>query len=170
MKARYASLSLTLFIVGCSACAEHRHTKTAHVLDDRQKIASVKEAPPSVPVAGEYLQFRVSDFVNKMIRDGTGTEVARLDDLTVGANGRIISATLIFKNGAKVTIPFEKLKVTEGLNGALVLKIDIKIDIMLDPEVGGAATGLIGETQSKPPPLAQKPADETSKEPANKPQ
>jgi sporulation protein YlmC with PRC-barrel domain len=167
MKAGYASLCLTLFIAGCSACAERGPTKTAHVLDGRQKIASVKKASPSDPAARQD-QFRLSDFVNKSVRDRTGTEVARLDDLTIGAHGRVISATLTpaSGHGAKVTIPFERLKVAQEPNGALFLETDV----VLKSNASAVGAEPKEEAQSKTAPSSQNADDATPKEPADKPQ
>jgi hypothetical protein len=153
----YASLSLALFIAGCSASAQHRHTKALHSLDARQKIASVKEASSSAPQMDQDLQFPLSDFLNLPLRDRAGNEVGRLKDLTVGANGRVISVTLLpAKEGSgKLTIPFEWLKVVQGQQGALYLE---------------TATGTKDEALPNGAAPEKKSGDGALKEPENKPQ
>ncbi len=68
--------------------------------------------------------------------DKAGNRVARLDDLTMGTNGRVISVTLIpiAGGGAKVTIPFEKLRIKTERNGTLSLETDV----VLKPSEGTA--------------------------------
>jgi hypothetical protein len=46
--------------------------------------------------------------------------VRRLDDVAIEVDGRVISVTVIPINGSggKITIPFEKLKVVRGQDGA----------------------------------------------------
>ncbi len=148
----YASLSLALFIAGCSASAQHRHTKALHSLDARQKIASVKEASSSAPQMDQDLQFPLSDFLNLPLRDRAGNEVGRLKDLTVGANGRVISVTLrpAKEGGGKLTIPFEWLKV--------------------EPDGASGATGTKEEALPNGPAPEKKSGDGAPKEPENKPQ
>ena len=160
----YASLSLALFIAGCSASAQHRHTKALHTLDARQKIASVKEASSSAPQMDQDLQFPLSDFLNLPLRDRAGNEVGRLKDLTVGANGRVISVTLrpAKEGGGKLTIPFEWLKVVQGQQGALY--------VMLKPDGASGATGTKKEALPNGPAPEKKSGDGALKEPENKPQ
>jgi hypothetical protein len=59
--------------------------------------------------------------------DKSGHEVARLDDLTMAANGRVVSVTLspTAGGGAKVTIPYEKLKIKRERNGTVSLETDV---------------------------------------------
>jgi sporulation protein YlmC with PRC-barrel domain len=167
----FVSLSLTFFIAGCSASAQHRHTKALHSLDGRQKMASVKTASASAPHTGQDLQLHLSDFLNLPLRDTSGNEVGRLKDLTVGVNGRVISVTLLSakQGGGKLTIPFEWLKVEQGQQGALYLAY-LETDVVLKPDRENAATG----TNEKAPPNSaapeQKSGDGALKEPENKPQ
>jgi sporulation protein YlmC with PRC-barrel domain len=146
IKASYATLSLTIFLVGCSACAERKPAKAIQTSDGRQKVARVKEALHFRPDAGQGPQFRLSNFLNKTVRDKTGDEVARVEDLAIGANGQVISVTLvpISGNGAKITIPFERLKVLER-NGVLYFETDV----VHNPETAHRATGTSEETLSK---------------------
>src|SRR5262245_21394758 len=99
MRARYAVLPLTLFIAGCSACAERRPLKAIKTSDGHEKVATVKEAAASVRETGQDFQYRLSDLLNKPVRDKTGKEVARLGDLAFGAHGKILSVTLIPAGG-----------------------------------------------------------------------
>jgi sporulation protein YlmC with PRC-barrel domain len=159
MRARYAVLSLTLLIAGCSACAERRPLKAIKTLDGQQKVATVKEAAASFPQAGQDLRYRLSDLLNETVRDKTGKEVARLGDLAIGAHGRILSVTLIPAGGtgAKITIPFERLKVT-GRDGSLYLETDVVVGAGDGPGSKTAqgvqeqktSTGALKDTESKP--------------------
>ena len=160
MRARYAALSLTLFIVGCSACAELRPVKAIKTSDSPRKAAAVKEAPAPVPEAGKDIQYHLSDLLNKTVRDKTGKEVARLGDVAIGAHGQIVSVTLIPAGGTggKITIPFERLKVI-GQDGAVYLETDA---------VAGQTDGPPSKALREE--LAQKPGDGALKEPQSKPQ
>jgi hypothetical protein len=164
MRARYAALSLTLIIAGCSACAERRHLKAIKTSDGPQKVAAVKvatlkEAAASVSEAGQDVQYRLSDLLNKTVRDRTGKEVARLADLAIGANGRIVSVTLIpvGGTGAKITIPFERLKVTRR-DDALYLETDVVAGMSEGPpsktvqeeQVQNSNAGALKAPESKP--------------------
>jgi sporulation protein YlmC with PRC-barrel domain len=148
MRARYAVLSLTLLIAGCSACAELRPLKAIKTLDGRQKVATVKEAAATIPEAGQDSQYRLSDLLNKTVRDKTGKEVARVGDVAIDAHGQIVSVTLILAGGtgAKINVPFERLKVT-GHGGALYLQTDVVAGTAEGPpsktaqEVQGQKTG-----------------------------
>jgi hypothetical protein len=128
MRARYAVLSLTFLIAGCSACAERRPLKAIKTSDGQEKVAMVKHAASSVPETGQDSQYRLSDLLNKTVRDKAGKEVARLGDLAIGARGQILSVTLIPAGGtgATITIPFERLKVT-GREGSLYLETDVVV-------------------------------------------
>ncbi|MGA7329413.1 MAG: PRC-barrel domain-containing protein [Rhodomicrobium sp.] len=122
MKAAFAALSLTLFLAGCSACAERKSLNAAHTLASHQKIVSAKETEAN---AGIGPQFHLRSFLNQRVRDKAGKDVARIEDLAIGVDGRIVSVTLATNGaGAKVTIPFKKLKVTEQ-SGELYLETDI---------------------------------------------
>jgi hypothetical protein len=112
--------------------------KAIKTLDGHQKVAMVKETAAS---ASEDIQYHLSDLLNKIVRDKTGKEVARLGDLAIGAHGRILSVTLIPASGtgAKITIPFERLKVT-GRDGSLYLETDVVV---------GAAEGPPSKTAQK---------------------
>jgi sporulation protein YlmC with PRC-barrel domain len=134
MRAHYAVLSLTLFIAGCSACAERRPLKAIKTLDGQQKVATAKEAAVSVPETGQDPQYRLSDLLNKTVRDKTGKEVARLGDLAIGAHGRISSVTLIPAGGtgATITVPFERLKVI-GRDSSLYLETDVVVGAAAEP-------------------------------------
>jgi len=160
MRARYAALSLTLVLAGCSACAERRPVKAIKTSDSPHKVAAVKEAAASVPEAGEEFQYRLSDLLNKPVRDKTGKEVARLGDLAIGAHRRIVSVTLIPAGGtgAKITIPFERLKVA-GRGDALYLETDVVV---------GAAEALPPKTAQEE--QAQNPGGGAPNGPESKPQ
>ena len=160
MRARYAALSLTLFLAGCSACAERRPVKAIKTVDGQQKVAAVREAAASVPKAGGDFQYPLSDLLNKTVRDKTGKEVARLGDVAIDAHGQIVSVTLILAGGtgAKINVPFERLKVT-GQDRALYLETDV---------VAGTAEGPPSKTAEQE--QAQKPGGGALKDPASKPQ
>ena len=59
--------------------------------------------------------------------DKAGNQVARLDDLTMSANGRVVSLTLtpISGGGSKVTVPFEKVRFKKERNGTVSLETDV---------------------------------------------
>ena len=167
MKAGYAALSLTFFMAGCSACAERRPTKAVQSLDGRQKTGCAKEALAPELRGDQSAQFRLSNFLNKCVRDETGKEIARLDDLAVGANGRVTSVTLIpiSGNGAKITIPFERLKIVER-SGALYFETDV----VHNPETAPTTTGTKEDVSSKSAKPGQISDGEAPKEPENKQQ
>jgi len=160
MRARYAALSLALFIAGCSACAERRPLKSIKTADNPPKAAVVKESAASIPESSQDIQYHLSDLLNKTVRDKSGKEVARLGDLAIGARGQIVSVTLIPAggDGAKITIPFERLKVTER-SGGVYLETDVVV---------GTAEGSPAKTAQEE--QAQKPAGGAPKEPESKPQ
>lgn len=148
MKASVAALSLTFFIAGCSACAERRPIKATPTLADHHKIASAKETSPSRADAdvGAGSRFRLSNFLNKSVRDKTGKEVARLEDLAIGIDGRVVSVTLAINGkGAKVTVPFEKLKVRDQ-GGDLYLETDVVLSMETSDHPGGTKDATPSET------------------------
>lgn len=70
-------------------------------------------------------QYRLSDIASEAVFDKSGNQVARLDDLTMSAGGRVISVTLAPASGSgKVTIPFEKLRIKKERNGSITLETD----------------------------------------------
>jgi sporulation protein YlmC with PRC-barrel domain len=159
MRAHYAVLSLTLFIAGCSACAERRPLKAIKTLDGQQKVAAAKEAAVAVPETGQDRQYRLSDLLNKAVRDKAGKEVARLGDLAIGTHGRILSVTLIPAGGtgATITVPFERLKVV-GQDGSFYLETDVVVGAAAETapktaegaQAQNSSTEALGTQDSKP--------------------
>ncbi len=126
MKSSYLSLTLAFFLAGCSTCSQPAHVGGAQSLSGQEQSGCARktaEAPST--------QYRLSDLASETVFDKAGNQVARLDDLTMGANGRIISVTLapIAGGGGKVTIPFEKLKIKKERNGTLSLETDVVLKV-----------------------------------------
>jgi hypothetical protein len=111
----------------------------------------------SAPETGQDIQYHLSDLLNKTVGDKTGKEVARLTDLEIGAHGRILSVTLTPAGGtgAKITIPFERLKVAER-GGSLYLETDVVVGAGDGPpsktaqEGQKSAAGALKAPESKP--------------------
>ena len=122
MKYSYLLLPLALSLAGCSTCSQPRHAGNAQSLTGSEQNGCARKA--AEPAARQY---RLSELASEAVFDNAGNKVARLDDLTMGANGRVISVTLvpIAGGGAKVTIPFEKLRIKTERNGTLSLETDV---------------------------------------------
>ena len=80
---------------------------------------------------GVSTQYRLSDLASETVFDKAGNQVARLDDLTMGANGRIISVTLApdYRRRRQGTVPFEKLRIKKERNGTLSLETDVVLKV-----------------------------------------
>ena len=72
-------------------------------------------------------QYRLSDLASETVFDKAGNQVARLDDLTLTADGRVVSVTLtpISGGGSKVTVPSEKVRFKKERNGTVSLETDV---------------------------------------------
>ena len=122
MKPSYVFVPLALFLAGCSTCPQNRHIDSAASLSETQQGGCIRKTADA-----SGAQYRLSDLASETVFDKAGNQVARLDDLTMSANGRVVSLTLtpISGGGSKVTVPFEKVRFKKERNGTVSLETDV---------------------------------------------
>jgi sporulation protein YlmC with PRC-barrel domain len=122
VKPSYLFVPLALFLAGCSTCPQNRHIGGAASLSETQQGGCIRKAADA-----SGAQYRLSDLASETVFDKAGNQVARLDDLTMSANGRVVSLTLtpISGGGSKVTVPFEKVRFKKERNGTVSLETDV---------------------------------------------
>jgi hypothetical protein len=76
----------------------------------------------------------LSDLASETVFDKAGNKVARLDDLILSGNGRVVSVTLapVTGAGSTVTVPFEKVRFKRERNGTVSLETDVVIKALDD--------------------------------------
>jgi sporulation protein YlmC with PRC-barrel domain len=122
VKLSYVFVPLALLLAGCSTCPQNRHIGGAASLSETQQGGCLKRTADT-----SGAQYRLSDLASETVFDKSGNQVARLDDLTMSANGRVVSLTLtpISGGGSKVTVPFEKVRFKKERNGTVSLETDV---------------------------------------------
>jgi hypothetical protein len=121
VKPIYLLLPLALCLAGCSTCPQGKHAGSAQSLSGGEGgcLRKLADGP----------QYRLSDVATETVFDKAGNKVARLDDLILSANGRVVSVTLapVTGAGSTVTVPFEKVRFKRERNGTVSLETDVVI-------------------------------------------
>jgi sporulation protein YlmC with PRC-barrel domain len=128
VKPIYFLLPLALCLAGCSTCPKGKLAHSAKSLSGKGENGCVRR------VADGAAQYRLSDLASETVYDKAGNKVARLDDLILSGNGRVVSVTLapVTGAGSTVTVPFEKVRFKKERNGTVSLETDVVIKAPAD--------------------------------------
>jgi len=128
VKPIYFFLPLALCLAGCSTCPQGKLAGSA------QSLSGTGESGCARKTADGGAQYRLSDLASETVFDKAGNKVARLDDLILSGNGRVVSVTLapVTGAGSTVTVPFEKVRFKRERNGTVSLETDVVIKALDD--------------------------------------
>lgn len=118
MRFVYSTLALTFFVAGCSTCHDRRPLAEASTLPKPQ----CHRLPWPVD------QYSLGALASLPVYDLSGNNVGHLEDVTIGASGCVISATVALSDGgARITVPFHRLKMSKKEDGSFQIRTDVLV-------------------------------------------
>ena len=145
MRLFYSTLALALFVAVCSGCSERRHASDAKMLPDKQNSGCKTEQPVCHRLPWPVDQYSLGALASHTIHDKSGNKIGHLEDVTINAAGCVILATVALNDGgARITVPFHKLKMVKKEDGSM----QIQTDMLVKPD---AAPGEAGTPSQEAP-------------------
>ena len=137
MRLFYSTLALAFLSQVARGAVERQQASDARVLPDGQNNGCKTQQPVCHRLPWAVDQYSLGALASHTIHDKSGNKVGHLEDVTISAGGCVVSATVALNDGARITVPFHKLKMAKKEDGSL----EIQTDVLVKPDAAPGNSG-----------------------------